>query len=163
MRSLLLAAFALALLAGCGTSSFSPAAPKAGALAARKQTNTKAAIIAVPASVFAYMEAHHAKLLAAHDAPGTKVHVAVKLVASRDGFKREKLEATLPAEAFGETGTDRAFTLGMLNGNVQPGEYSYYLVMQGTVVRQGQSRAYLDVLDDFYVSDLGKNYRATLK
>lgn len=163
MRHLLVAALALALLAGCGISPTHLAAPKAGVLAAKKNTSTKAALVKVPAEVFAYMEDHLAELKKKHEDADTKVHVTVKLVASRDGFKREKLEAQLPAKALAETGTDREFMLGMLNGGVEPGEYSYYLVMSGIVARQGRTRAYMDVLDDFFVSDYGRNYEVTLK
>jgi hypothetical protein len=163
MRPVLIALLALSFLSGCTAPVAAPTAMKAGVLAAKKNTSTKSAVVTVPASVFAYMEDHHAQLLEKYADADTKVHVTVTLVASRDGFKRERLEAKLPKEAFEETGTDRAFVLGMLNGGVQPGEYTYYMVMTGMVVRQGQTRAYMDTLPDFYVSDHGKNYRTTLK
>jgi hypothetical protein len=154
----------LMTLAGCGQAM----APNAlhvqtGNVAARVNTSTKSALIYVPKTVFNYVEDHIDQLNKKYDEPGQTVHAIVKLVASKDNFKHDKHEYTFSKEQVDATNTERYAMIGMLNADITPGDYEYYLVVNGMVVKQVNNRAYMDTLDDFYVSNLGKNYKVTLK
>lgn len=154
----------LMTLAGCGQA-IAPNASTTHAtgVAARVNTSTKSALIYVPKSVFNYVEDHIDQLNKKYDEPGQTVHAVVKLVASKDNFKHDKHEYTFTKEQLDAKDTERYAMIGMLNADVTPGEYEYYMVVNGMVVKQLNNRAYMDTLDDFYVSNYGKNYKVTLK
>jgi ribosome-associated translation inhibitor RaiA len=154
----------LMTLAGCGRAIAPNAQQLQGTtVQARVNTSTKSALIYVPKSVFNYVEDHLAKLNKQYDEPDQKVYATVKLVASRDNFKHDKHEYTFSQKQVEANDTERYAMLGMLNGDIAPGDYEYYLVVTGMVVKQVNNRAYMDTLDDFFVSNYGKNYKVTLK
>lgn len=168
MKPIALALMATLMLAGCGqTSVLAPqnnAGSKSGPMAARANTSTKSAIVRVPAGVMANMEDHYAQLQQKYNAPGQTLSAVVVLVASNDNFKRVRHEAKLPAADLTKApGTAHDFVVGMLNGGVTPGKYEYYLVMKAVVFTQGKNRLEAEELEDFYVSDFGRNYPVTLQ
>lgn len=151
------------LLGGCGTQMAPNAALRTNTgLAARVNTSTHAALVKVPASVMAFMEDHYNQLTKEHNKPGDHVAVGVYLVASRDGFKHDKHEVQLNPKDFPGSG-DREFMLGMVNADITPGDYQYYLVMRGLVSHSVPGNVSIDTLDDFYVSNYGKNYSITIQ
>jgi hypothetical protein len=155
---------ALVLLAGCGTAPVAPLAAShtAAALGARVNTSTHAALVTVPADVMNYMEDHYAQLTKKFNRSSDHVGVGVYLVMSNDHFKHDRHEAQLDPKSFPGSGS-REFMLGMVNGDIAPGPYEYYLVMRGLVSHSVPGSVSFDSLDDFYVSNYGKNYQVTIK
>jgi hypothetical protein len=161
MRHCLITVLALSMLVGCGTS------PTAIGGASRLETGAKALVdtsrhrhaLVVPADVMAFADDYMTRQHAKYDKGGTAAHLGLKLVASADNFK-SNFEAAVDRFNPRNGGGPQTF---MLDENVPTGQLEYYLVVTGTVVTQARNSLKMDALPDFYVSNFGKNWRATVK
>jgi hypothetical protein len=155
-RCTLIAAIAGALLTGCGAAPLATQRVASADLAAKVDTSRHRHALTVPASVMAfaddYIEKQQAKL-------GSSVHVLVTLVASANDFKRTftaKIDQNNPRAKGGSQGF-------MLDEDCPAGELAYYLVVTGSVVTESKNGLKIDELEPFFVSNYGKNWKATVK
>lgn len=149
------------LLAGCGQApGLAPSSAKVGTFAAKKNTSTRAAMVHVPADRMAVLADRYQQIKQKYAAPGQTVSAVIHVVVSNDGFKKVRHEAKMPAS---DLGGDHAFVVGMINAGVTPGNYEYYLVMKTVVFTQSKNRLEAEELEDFYVSDFGRNYPVVLQ
>ncbi len=147
----LIALLAALTLPGCGFQ----AAPIAGDVTADGQlealvdTTRHRKRLVVPADVMSYVDDYVERL---RDEYGNQVSFGVTLVASNNDFKR-RFEARLEDKR--KSGSQTFY----LPEDAPSGELEYYLVVGATVVKEGKDSLSVENLEQFYVSNYGKNWR----
>lgn len=151
------AALALMVLAGCGHAPMAVVVRPGAATQALVDTSKHRHALTVPSSVMDIARDYMARTHKQYDQGDTTVHFTATVVASNDNFRTkftaaiEKVESTKGDETV------------MLDEDAPTGAVSYYVMVGGTTVATNGHYVAVNEIPDFYVSDYGKNYRATLK